>query len=336
MIEFINFPPSERRLILQKAAIRTGYPEVILEKDAWVCWALKILFSIDEVAKYLVFKGGTSLSKAYGVIHRFSEDIDLTIDKEILGHKSKDLEVMSGTARDKTLTELSSKAKVFVQQTIQKKLSDVFAGKLTETWNLEVDPNDSLSLLFHFPSVLSEERFNYISRYIKLEFGTRADTWPSDERILSSYMYESFPDLITDDQPFAVSVLSVERTFWEKATILHAEYYRPEGKTVQLRLARHYYDLYCLMTSSYGDAAIKNVMLLEHVARQKSLFFRAGWAKYNEARPGTLRLVPKEPRLEQLRGDYRLMREMFFQEPPEFSEIVRGLVELEDRINSSK
>lgn len=186
MTQFIKLPADERRLILQQAAIQTGYSAVILEKDAWVCWTLRILFSLPDIAKFLTFKGGTSLSKAYAVISRFSEDIDVTIDKELLGVKSGALEALSGTARAKALDELSAKSIEVVRDQIKPRLAEEFPKELTEPWRLEIDPDDPLSILFHFPSVLGVDEFKYVTRYVKLEFGTRADTWPSEERTVSS------------------------------------------------------------------------------------------------------------------------------------------------------
>jgi len=333
MSQFIKLPPSERQLILQQAAIRTGYAAVILEKDAWVCWTLKMLFSLPGIAESLTFKGGTSLSKAYGVIARFSEDIDITIDKGLIGVESEALEALSGTAREKALEELTVRTADFVREQIKPKLTQAFVNELMEPWSLEIDPNDSLSLLFHFPSVLSSDEFKYVTRYVKLKFGARADSWPNEKRHLSSYIFEQYPDVIPGDTPFSVPVLAIERTFWEKATILHAEYHRPMGKPLQLRISRHYYDLSCLAESSFGSGAIENVALLKRVAHHKNLFFRAGWAKYHEALPGSLRIVPDETRLEALRTDYRLMRDMFFVAPPEFAELMEALRQLEGRIN---
>ena len=166
-----------------------------------------------------------------------------------------------------------------------------------------------------------------------MEFGTRADTWPSEKQPISSYVFAQYPDALSNDTAFPVPVLSVARTFWERATILHAEYHRPEGKPLQLRIARHYYDLSCLADSPFGEGAIKNVALLERVAHHKNLLFRTGWARYNQARRGTLRLVPNNMRMDALRTDYGRMRDMFFRTPPEFDELMDTLRKLEGRIN---
>ena len=336
MTGWIDLSSEERLATLKQGVIETGQTEAILEKDAWACWTLKILFSLPDIADALVFKGGTSLSKAYHVIARFSEDIDLTIDKELLGETSGALEALSTTARERVLAGLTAKTEVFIREDLQTAIKDVFTKSLREPWTLEVDPKDPLSLLFHFPSVLPRTSFRYITPHLKIEFGVRADTWPAEKRAMTSYLFDLFPAIIASDQPFVVPVLSAERTFWEKVTILHAEYHRPEGKPVQLRLARHYYDLFCLATSPIGESAMKNLGLLERVAVHKSLFFRAGWARYHEARPGTLRLVPGESRLAELKVDYERMREMFFETPPEFQEIVDFLRTLEIRMNEGR
>jgi hypothetical protein len=132
-----------------------------------------------------------------------------------------------------------------------------------------------------------------------------------------------------------VVALEIERTFWEKATILHTEYYRPDGRPTPDRFSRHYADTAALARHPAGAAAVNQHELRERVVEWKSQFFGSGWAKYDLAKPGTFRLVPPEHRLPGLRRDYEAMRQMYVSEPMAFDEILTALSELEERINGS-
>jgi len=129
-------------------------------------------------------------------------------------------------------------------------------------------------------------------------------------------------------------VLKAERTFWEKATILHEEAHRPPDDPLPLRYSRHYYDLAQIAGSPVRDAALGDLALLERVAQHKTLFFRRSWSRYDTAVPGTFRLMPQEKRIGSLERDYGLMREMMFEEPPGFDMILAALDELETTINA--
>jgi Nucleotidyl transferase AbiEii toxin, Type IV TA system len=134
---------------------------------------------------------------------------------------------------------------------------------------------------------------------------------------------------------FTVKVLAAERTFWEKATLLHAEHHRPAGKTIPLRLSRHYYDLSRLIESGLGERAAQDLDLLRHVVKHKQVFFRSGWAHYETARQGAPRLSPAPDRLKLLEADYDRMQEMFFGDRPTFPEILQGIGEWEGRFNKT-
>jgi hypothetical protein len=132
-----------------------------------------------------------------------------------------------------------------------------------------------------------------------------------------------------------VTVLSARRTFWEKATALHAEAHRPAESATPQYFSRHYYDLAMLLDTDEGQAAAADFDLLAQVAKHKSTFFRSGWANYNAARPGTLRLMPDEARIKDLRADYRVMAPMMFDEtPPSFDDILAKIAALQETINS--
>ena len=151
--------------------------------------------------------------------------------------------------------------------------------------------------------------------------------------MIRPYAAEDFPDFFEHPDTI-VTVLAAQRTFWEKATALHAEAHRPADSATPQYFSRHYYDLAMLLDTEEGKAAASDVDLLVTVAKYKAIFFRSGWATYDTARPGTLRLLPSEARIKDLRADYRAMAPMMFDEsPPPFDEILAKVAVLEETVN---
>lgn len=173
----------------------------------------------------------------------------------------------------------------------------------------------------------------YITPRVKLELGARGDPWPAEKRVIRPYAAEDFPDFF-DEPDATVTVLSARRTFWEKATALHAEANRPANSATPQYFSRHYYDLAMLLASDEGRAAAADTGLLSTVAQHKSTFFRTGWANYGAARPGSLRLIPGEARIRDLRADYRAMAPMMFDDtPPSFDDILAAIEKFQETIN---
>jgi hypothetical protein len=214
-----------------------------LEKDFWVCWTLRELFTLPGIGEHLTFKGGTSLSKAWKLIERFSEDIDLIVDKEVLGlgGEAAPDKAPSKKQRKARLEALMEQSKHWVQDILQPALATRIAAALGPVgWTLEVDPDmaDGQCLLFSYPSLVSEEAAGYVRPVVKIELGARSDDWPAVNREIRPYVTELFPQL-DPESAFGVKVLCAERTFWEKACLLHEETFRPKEKGRKNRMARH-------------------------------------------------------------------------------------------------
>ncbi len=309
----------------------------IIEKDFWVCWALKRIFS-SQILPGPLFKGGTSLSKVYKVIDRFSEDVDIVLDRHALGFTGDHdpLNITGANKRERKLDELGNKCSRTVHGAVLDELRRSFGAILEDSdWKLSGDPADGhqQTLLFAYPLGLEAALYSlgaYIRPVVRLEFGCRGDVWPSERQSILPYIADALPGLLA--QPAVeVHVLRPERTFWEKATLLHAAFH--SGK-MPPRLSRHHYDLSRLYRHEYGKAAIKDVVLLATVVEHKRLFFREAAARYDLARPGSLRVRPSDSHVPQIRSDYRGMREMFFGKTPPFDRVMADLRELEDRVNS--
>ncbi len=334
---FIALSREDRREACLQTMAATGIRANMVEKDAWVCWVLRELFALPGAADHFIFKGGTSLSKAWKVIHRFSEDVDISLSREWLGFSgARDPEAAtSRKQRAKLLEELSAACAANLGTVVAPALRARIATACGSfSWSLDVSPEDPQTLLFAYPSVFDGgDTAGYVRPVVKIECGARSDRWPVAPQSLAPYLAEAFPQAFPD-ATFTVPVLGIERTFWEKATILHAEAHRPAGKPVPDRFSRHYSDLAALAAHPAGVAALDRTDLRERVAAHKQVFFAAAWANYETAVPGTFKLIPSPERLNALSADYRAMQDMFFRPPSRWPDVVATLSALETRINT--
>ncbi|MBI1291591.1 nucleotidyl transferase AbiEii/AbiGii toxin family protein [bacterium] len=340
MLEFAKRPPASLADIFEESAARRGITRVIVEKDFWVCYTLLQLFTAPELKDHLVFKGGTSLSKAFGIIKRFSEDIDLSVDPAWLGitRETDPDQAASRTQREKRWKKLEGvcieAVKTRVLPVLEERLNQALGEPTRGAAHLEykIDPGtDSPVVNFLYPTTMTDG--GYIEAAVKLEFGALTDQRPTGSHPIAPWVAEDFPKLFATTSTSAV-VLEAERTFWEKATILHSEYHRPAGKPMRSRHSRDLYDLVALANHEAGKRAIQDHALLKRVVDFKDRYFRSSWSSFEAARPGTFRIVPPDHRLAELRADYRQMRPMFLEAPPAFDELIEELRKIEGRINS--
>lgn len=340
MDEFARQSQEIRAELFQETAARMGVAPIIVEKDFWVCWTLKRVFTLEGFQAGLIFKGGTSLSKAYGAIRRFSEDIDLSLDRHDLGFtgdRDPGAAGLSGNRRKALLRELDETTSKTIQTHLKHRIESAMATSLSGIdIDLTVSEENNQTLIFNYPAgVPLPGGDTYLADKVKLEFGARSDHLPAETRHVKSYVAEHFPGQISDAE-VRVKTLSATRTFWEKATILHMLYHSPDDKALGKHMSRHYYDLAELAASDVRAAALDAIHLLSDVALHKSHFFRDAKAKYEEAEPPTLRLVPEGELERRLRSDYSSMQDMLFDEPPKFDDILTGLAALEAEINTIK
>jgi hypothetical protein len=269
----------------------------------------------------------------FGVIDRFSEDIDLSLSPEFLRLPE------AGTSRNqanKWMRKAEAACAVAVQKQIVSVLEatvEAVLGKRTGGWfEFLTDPvTNSPVLLFHYPST-QPPGMDYLKRSVKLEFGSLTDQQPVGRHPVRPWVAEILPEVFSDWQCEVVA-LEVERSFWEKATILHTEYHRPADKPTPDRFSRHYADTAALTRHTAVIKAIEDHALRDRVVAWKGQFFGSSWASYHLAKPGTFRLVPTQARLSALRRDYQSMRDMYLSEPAPFDDVLAVLAELEQRIN---
>ena len=341
-LAFLKLPLPERNLYFQQTALRRGLHPAIMEKDFWVCWLLGVLFGHRHFRDALVFKGGTSLSKVFGAITRFSEDIDLSLSPAFLGIAEEEVErASSRTQRTRWMERLEEACAIAVRQQIQAQLEAATVGIFGhrsdgQPWIEFVMETTTLSpvLLFHYPTTQAGG-FTYLRRMVKMEFGSLTDQRPAGLHSVSPWVAEDLPDSFRDWHCEVVA-LDVERSYWEKATILHAEYHRAAEERMPERFSRHYADMAALARHPLARRAATRYDLRDRVVAWKERFFARAWARYDLARPGTFRLVPPAGRVRELQADYAAMREMYMTQPPSFDDVLATLRELELAINAKE
>lgn len=325
---FLQLSPGEQTEILQTCAGKLGRRPEHLEKDVWICWVLQGLFTMPGRLP-MAFKGGTSLSKVYGAIRRFSEDVDITIDYKSLDQTVDPFDPkVSRTAREKYSDTLRTKLAEHTKSVIRPHFENLVTQLAQKPSNPISISEDGEKLLIPYPS-----RFG-AAESIFLEFGGRNVISPNEEHLLRPYIAPELTDLQFPEATACVLIPS--RTFWEKATLIHVACNRCDPKLDADRQSRHWHDLAILADHDIGKAAIPNRGLLEDVVKHKNVFFRASYTNYEACLSGGLRLIPKAPLLEALSSDYAKMitAGMFDGEPPTFDSILHRLDKLEQEINT--
>ena len=331
---FLRLPLAEQAEILNGLAPELGRASVVLEKDVWVCWVLQQLFQMPGRLP-MAFKGGTSLSKVFDAINRFSEDVDVTLDYRGFG---SDIDPFDAKTSKSQIKKLSDSLKGFVRDHAHGVVSPYFTEQLraqseSEHARIEISDNGE-ELRIYYPSAL-DSTHGYVSNSVLIEFGGRNITEPNAEHKVRPCIADRLPQL---HMPSAmVTVLSPARTFWEKATLIHVECHRPDLKADAHRQSRHWYDLALLADHDIGSQALADRALLADVVKHKKVFFGASYANYDACHSGGLRLLPDQRPLDAVGGDLRAMIDagMFYGERPSFDKIVERLRALEREINTA-
>lgn len=327
-----NLPAKQRAELFREAGSRRGTGSAVTEKDFWVCWVLKSLFADPAIKDHIVFKGGTTLSKVFGIIERFSEDVDLVLDWRLLGFgeglEDPYQEFGSRTKRDQFNKRFNEKAARYIAGDLLPRLCSVFAACPQVT--AAVDAGDAQAIEVTYPAAFSE---TYLRPNVRLEIGPLASWVPSASHVIRPDAADVFPEVFAEPACPVVAI-AAERTFWEKATILHQQAHRVG--VMPARYSRPYYDLHQLAHSPVKDAALQGLELLKDVVAFKTRFYPCRWANYERARPGTFKLRPDEPHRLELEKDYDGMRVMIFGEVPPFDRIIETVARLEEEINRQR
>lgn len=331
---YLKLPREEQANILRAVAPVLGQTPTVIEKDVWVCWVLKQLFEMPNRLP-MAFKGGTSLSKIFQAISRFSEDVDITLDYRNLDPSVDPFDTNLSRSQLKKLSDhLKARVHKHVSGTVVPFLLEQLAADLDDhAFDIAIS-EDGESVRIHYPTALAGSG-GYIPESVLIEFGGRNITEPSGGHLVRPYLADAIEGLHFPSA--TVVVLAAERTFWEKATLIHVECHRTEFRTNAERLSRHWYDLAMLAQHAIGKNALGNRALLEDVVQHKKVFFHAGHASYDACLRGALQLIPGKVELAALQTDFEKMvgAGMFFLAPPSFAEIVDRLRRVETEINAA-
>ncbi|MGB4118377.1 MAG: nucleotidyl transferase AbiEii/AbiGii toxin family protein [Polaromonas sp.] len=332
---FLKLTEEDQHLAYRDAALNLRTEAVILEKDFWVSWLLGLLFTLPELAPHLVFKGGTSLSKVFGVIDRFSEDIDLCLVPSFVGADAAGFDALtSRVKRDAAVMEMQAlcgaKAKDVLMPVLDAAIKQVLGSGNWLRMELDADAKSPI-VYFAYPCGQAKG-FEYLKREVKLELGTLTDQQPTGSYPVKPLIADAYPALF-ESWACSVTALELERTFWEKATILHAEFHRPAASPTPSRYARHYFDMAKLLMHPKATQFLADKAQCARVVDWKSRVFARSWARYDLAQPGSFRLLPPTERQADLAQDYATMRPMFMTEPPAFAELMQKLAQAEGVLN---
>jgi hypothetical protein len=356
-MEIMRASEDDRRALFLTTSRRLGTAVQNVEKDFWVSWTLDALFNgLPADAPRLLFKGGTSLSKAYGLIDRFSEDIDVTVYRADLGQdtSAEEMQALSGKKRQARLDAIKTSAQRYINGQLLESLGRVIERVMESTGQSatrmpegsgprlvhdESDP-DRQTLLFWYPIVTApatQAVSGYTSSAIKIESGAKSALDPHSSAIITPYIADDVPRLSLSVQN--VRTVDPGRTFWDKIIILHGQRSWFEHRGVLRgggqRISRHYYDVFRLGTSEIGQHALSDHVLALDCARHARMFFNSSDLDLAHAVPGTLAIVPTEPMMDALRRDYAAMSGMIFGPIPAFDDVVSVIAELGDRVNAS-
>lgn len=331
---FLSLSGDERSQLLQTISSKLGRTAAVLEKDVWVCWTLEQLFAMPDPPA-MAFKGGTSLSKVYDAIHRFSEDLDVTVDYRSFGDEFDPFgPKVSGTQLKKFRKRLHKYLQSFSHERVVPYLYErLVATFAADKVSIEVS-DDGEKITLGYPSAVARDS-GYIKESVLIELGGRNITEPHESHTITPYMAAELSSL---QFPTAtVDVLSPRRTFWEKATLIHAECNRRTLRADANRISRHWHDVFMLADHAVGHGALADRAMLEDVVKFKKVFFGSPDANYDACLQGELKLVPDDALQTQLRNDLNDMikERMFWGGEPDFDKMIVRLKALEDRINKT-
>ena len=337
--QFILAPERDRLDLFLAASRRLGAAVQNIEKDFWVCWTLDVLYhglSVDSPR--LLFKGGTSLSKAYGLIRRFSEDIDITVFREDLNQAAsvEDLERLTGKKRKAKLDAIRDACRSWVAGSLREGLAAKVKDFVSEGGRVEIDGDDpeGQTLLIWYPTIATTDS-GYVRPAVRIECGAKSALDPHREVVIHPYIANEAPEL-----KIAVpNVTTIEptRTFWDKIVIAHGlrRWHEIRGELRQegQRVSRHYYDLYCVFHSGIGNVAVADRTLGADCVRHARMFFDRPDYDLASAKPGSFAIEPNENMIDALRRDYANTAPMIFGKAPSFEEIMASVAEINDLAN---
>ncbi len=339
-LEIISADSADRADLFLTTAQRLGAPLVNIEKDFWVCWTLNTLYHrLPSAEPRLLFKGGTSLSKAYGLINRFSEDIDVTVFRDDLGHPAGAAEIasLSNKKRKAAFEAIVADCSRYITTDLLSSVSEALSADTGGQGRVEVDRADSSgqTLLVWYPRVDASDT-GYVQAAVKIESGAKSALDPNRAHTISPYIDDDIDSL--DLSVLGVTTINAERTFWDKIVIAHGlrSWFDRRGELRQdgQRISRHYYDLHSLLGTEVGKGALADLALGSDCIEHARTFFNRPDYNLVNAVAGSFSLRPVGDMISRLSQDYENTQAMIFGEAPEFKDILNSIGQIEDALNS--
>ena len=334
MSKFFNLNDDERKIVISQIGARTNnlFPQIV-EKDLWVTSILQLVFSLPFADK-LVFKGGTSLSKIWNVVERFSEDIDLAIDRTLFG--------FDGDLTVKQLSKLRKQSSLFVKETFCLELQKTFETHgLQRFLTIEPQPDgegnktypEPRKIFIRYQSLF--DPLSYISSEIVLEIGARALIEPTATRNVKSIISEN-SDIDTSFVNTEIITAVPEKTFIEKSFLLH-EIFTGNGNMLANRKSRHLYDLEKMMDKEFAIKAVSDDMLWNTIRHHRDKFTHINGIDYSQDIRKNICLIPPTQIIDNWKQDYETMQNtMIYGESLSFDKLVERLEELQERFRKLK
>jgi len=327
MIDWLNVEDQRKRTVYEQVAANEGLPPIAIEKDFWVTLVLASVFELKK-AENIVFKGGTSLSKGWNLIQRFSEDVDLAVDRKAFGFDGK----------------LGSSKRTRLRKTIRQFVVDEFLSELidnlqekgadveVEVWESKNSDEDPSIIEVRFPAVT--ESVKYLPPRVLIEINARSLIEPNKEKELTPLIGSVFPQLDIDLIPVIIPCVLPRRTFLEKVFLLHEEFQKNPDEMRAERLSRHLYDVEAIMDTDHGKEALEDEELFMDIIHHRKHLTKISGIDYEKHLPGSINLVPPEDSIKQWQDDYRAMQEsMIHGDSVSFDKLIDRMKELMDRIN---
>lgn len=333
MISFLSLPVEQRRLLFEQASVRSGIQTVAIEKDWWVTLALKALFN-TPYAQHSIFKGGTSLSKAWNLVERFSEDIDIALAPEAFG-----MDYLPEPSHS-YVKQLKRKGCLFTSTALKIALENSFSALGVPANTLGISPapvpddmpdRDPQTLFIRYPSLFTEN--SYIPSEVKMEFGVRSLKEPFSITQVESILSSAFPNPLYQEAPFSVMAVEPRKTMLEKMFLLHEKFNRSSSEVrIGDRQSRHLYDLICLLDSQVAPDLLGDTTLYQQLLKHRKHYVRSPGLDYDQLIYRNLNFVPPTAFLEAFQKDYAAMqRTMIYGNSVDFDTMIHLLSDFNEK-----
>lgn len=328
--EWLTYSDQTKKNIFSETAKAIGLPDAAVEKDWWVVRTLELVFD-SSIAAHTVFKGGTSLSKAWNLIDRFSEDIDLALDRRFLAIDKTDAEM-----KRPDISKLRKKSFKFISENYYPEITEKFKTAGFEVriqlGDYKAEDQDPLTIEIYYPSVT--DPIAYLQPRVLIEVGSRSLMEPLTPRSFSSFVGEHFKGRKFADLPITVPTVNPERTFLEKIFLLHEEHQRLPDKMKIERKSRHLYDLEKLLDTEYASQAFKDENLYNTIVEHRAKLNKIGRVDYSKHSHDKINPIPPDEIIALWEKDYVEMQQSMFYNPSlPFNKLIDRIKELKARIN---